>query len=151
MVFYEKDIEAMGGGILLEKIIKKGITRNLYQGIMYLKGRQYHIQIYTYRKGKGKIVSVAIPGDREMELDFLRKIYTKAVQNNEGNLLNIIQGRKVTNYLCSLCNVIQAYLIAIHSYRCFTNGVTTERLIIIITCVSLFFISRIMKDRALRL
>ena len=150
MVFYEKDIESMGGGVLLEKIIKKGITKDLYQGIMCLKGRRYRIHIYVYRKGKGKIISIALPRDGVMELDFLRSAYTKAIQNNEGELQSIIQKRKITKLLCNTCNALQTYLIITNLYRCLMNGETVWNLIIIISCILMLPINLIIKDRVLR-
>lgn len=150
-VIYEKDIEAMGGGVMLEKMIKKGFFRNLYQGIMYLKGRRYRIKIMTYPRGKGKIVEIALPGDKNAEVQYLIEAYETALKNNEGGLYRIRQSRKVTNYLSAVCITMQVYLIITNVYRMFYGTFDYGNVLIVILCTVLIPLTLIKKERSLRL
>jgi len=151
MVIYEKDIEALGGGVMLEKIIQKGFHKNIYQGIMYLKGRKYRIKIATYRRGKGKIIEIALPGDKELEIQYLLDIYKNALKNNEGNLYMINQARKATKYFSNICIILQIYLILINMHRVYSGVADYGNKFIIIACIILIPLTLIKKERSLRL
>lgn len=57
-MFYESDIEAIGGLFIRERVVEKNFNYELIECLLYVAGEKFRVLLKEYRKGKGIIVDV---------------------------------------------------------------------------------------------
>lgn len=108
IIYYMSDIKAAGGVIILEKLLKKSITKSLYRGTLFINNKFYKVDIMTYKKGEGIITNIYSTKDWEELLIYM----AHAIENNTGNI-QCIRKTRITYALIGnieiVCLMICAY------------------------------------------
>lgn len=104
-LYYLKDIQAMGGGVIIDNTKKRNALGEVCEGVLYLKDVMTRVKIFYYHNGGGKIIAIINSNsiDKAMKIEDI-------IEAEEEKEDSIIRQRKADRGKC-WCMAILLWII----------------------------------------
>lgn len=123
-VLYMEDVEAVGGGVLLEKIKESHKGIQVFDGTLYMCGHHWKVELIHYKRGKGRITKIEDSENQQTEpLEKIKKLMTEKMFEKGCPLLQIRSRRAAARIKGNILYVLSIIAIneAIISYLKYNN------------------------------
>lgn len=149
-VLYLEDVEAVGGGVLLEEIKDSYKRMRVFNGTLYMCGEHWSVELIHYKKGRGRITKVIEAGEKKAEaVSRINQIMEDKLMDANCNLFNI-RSRRNTNRLKGRFISILAIISTYEAAFAYVAGNDITNMYILLASIAIFISSVFATDKAVR-
>lgn len=94
-MFYVSDIEAAGGILIRERVLKKAFGYDVIECLLYIAGEKFKVVLKEYKKGKGIILEVKCDNEEDPYNNEYYKLVNILFQEEMGEGSFIIRNKKI--------------------------------------------------------